>query len=156
MGHSGEVREHLTTRDVLTVHEVIVESSRVTPPGVVAPGDIEYVVEHVQVGQFGQGPKTLHEKAVELLRLLIANRPFVDGNKRTALASVVTFYALNGHELRYDSALKRFLVRLATDQQSVDSATVRAYLEERTHELSEESGLWQDIAHYGQDRAERR
>ncbi len=55
MGHSGEVREHLTTRDVLTVHET----------------------------------------AVELLRLLVANHPFVDDNKRTALASAVTFCALN-------------------------------------------------------------
>jgi death-on-curing protein len=100
MGHSGEVREHLTTRDVLTVHET----------------------------------------AVELLRLLVANHPFVDGNKRTALASAVTFCAIKGHELRSDGALKGFPVRLATDQQSVDSATVRAYLEERTRELAEESG----------------
>jgi len=161
MGHSGAVREHLTTRDVLTVHEVIVESSRVTPPGAVAPGDIEYTVDHVREGQFGQGPETLHEKAVELLELLVANHPFVDGNKRTALASAVTFYALNRHELRYDSALKRFLVRLATARQSVDSATVRAYLEERARVgrgvgavTAEESGPWQDIARYTTDGTE--
>jgi hypothetical protein len=47
MGHSGEAQERLTTRGVPTVHEVIVKSSRVTPPGVVTPGDIDYAVEHV-------------------------------------------------------------------------------------------------------------
>lgn len=149
MGDSDEVRDYLTVTDILTIHEVIVESSEETTPGVASRGDIEYVVEYVWEGHFGQGPETIHEKAAELLRLLVANHPFVDGNKRTALASVVTFYALNGYELRYDESFKEFLTGFATDERSVDVTEVRDYLDTHAHELPAESPdasqLWQDV-----------
>jgi death-on-curing protein len=44
----------------------------------------------------------LFDKAAALLQSLAINRPLLDGNKRTAWLSCVTFLALNGVELRPD------------------------------------------------------
>ena len=45
---------------------------------------------------------TLHDKAAALMHSLISNHPFLDGNKRTALAAVVVFYRLNGWALEME------------------------------------------------------
>ena len=37
---------------------------------------------------------SVHDKAVQLMRLLVADHPFVDGNERTALRTVGVFYML--------------------------------------------------------------
>lgn len=41
----------------------------------------------------------LWTKAAALMESLIRDHPFVDGNKRTALAATAIFLELNGHEL---------------------------------------------------------
>nr|WP_303648833.1 Fic family protein [Haloarchaeobius litoreus] len=41
------------------------------------------------------------------MRLIAANHPFVDGNKRTALMSTRIFYALNGPALTTIGKSKR-------------------------------------------------
>jgi death-on-curing protein len=46
-------------------------------------------------------PETIYEKAFHLLRLLVANHPFVDANKRAALNTAVVFYFLN--EYRFEA-----------------------------------------------------
>ncbi|WP_338738957.1 type II toxin-antitoxin system death-on-curing family toxin [Haloplanus salilacus] len=103
-----------------------------------SPGDIEYAVEHVQEGQFGQGPELLHEKAFQLLRLIAVNHPFVDDNKRTALISTPVFYALNGLRFDYDREIKEILKAFATDESSVDADNVLAYLRAHTEPLAPE------------------
>lgn len=59
--------------------------------------------------------KDLHSevltKAAVLMRSLIENHPFVNGNKRTAVISTVLFLEDNGYELRVDD---RQLIKLAT------------------------------------------
>lgn len=42
---------------------------------------------------------TVVEKAASLGFSLIQNHPFVDGNKRTAHATLETFLVLNGYEI---------------------------------------------------------
>lgn len=130
--------EYLSVDDILTLHEVIVENSDETEPGISARGDVEYTVEHIREGHFGQEPSTLHEKAFQLLRLIVANHPFVDGNKRTGLVSAVAFYALNGYDLDYGPEMKDVLKRFATDEASVDRSAVIEYLETHTSKLPDE------------------
>ena len=67
--------------DVLDIHEDIVSEYPDTSPGVQRRGDIEFALTYVSEGSFGEAPETIHEKAFHLLRLLVANHPFVDGNK---------------------------------------------------------------------------
>lgn len=129
---------YLSKADVLFLHERIVEADEKTEPGVSTPGDVEFAVTSVREGHFGAGPVTIHEKAAHLLRLLTANHPFVDGNKRTALVSTVSFYALNGYSLDYGNEIRSLLRRLATDESSVSTEELVAYLEATSKELSTE------------------
>ena len=46
--------------------------------------------------------ENLAEKAAYLLYELIAQHPFVDGNKRTALIATITFLELNGYQLEFE------------------------------------------------------
>lgn len=135
---SADSINHLSTEDILMIHELIVESNEATEAGVSSPGDIEYTVGAVQDGHFGQKPESIHEKAYQLLRLLAANHPFVDGNKRTALMSVRIFYALNGFKFEYDKEIKEILKELATDQASVNDTAVLFYLQKHTKTLAPE------------------
>ncbi|WP_373189547.1 Fic family protein [Halolamina sp.] len=46
---------------------------------------MDFVLDYIEAGSFGEAPEGIHETAFHLLRLLVANHPFVDANKRTAL-----------------------------------------------------------------------
>jgi len=138
MGEESESISYLSAADIRDIHELIVESNSETTAGVSSPGDIEYTVEHIQEGHFGQIPESLHEKAFQLLRLIAANHPFVDGNKRTALMSTRIFYALNGRRFDYDREIKEILKALATDEGAVDEDDVIEYLRAHTEPLAPE------------------
>lgn len=138
MTENDEGLVYLDVEDVLNLHEVVVENGPDTEPGIANRGDVSYAVNHVRRGHFGQGPETIHETAVELMRLIVANHPFVDGNKRTALASTVALYAINGYDLDYDDQIRTFLKQFGRDESAVDQEAVREYLEGRTTELPEE------------------
>lgn len=77
---------------ILDLHAQIVEEGDHTEPGVRSEDAIQSALQYVSEGFFGEVPQTLHKKAVHLMRLLVADHPFVDGNKRTALRTVVVFY----------------------------------------------------------------
>lgn len=138
MGEESESISYLSAADIRDIHELIVESNADTTAGISSPGDIEYTVEHIQEGHFGQVPESLHEKAFQLLRLIAANHPFVDGNKRTALMSARIFYALNGRRFDYNREIKEILKALATDESSVNKDDVIEYLKAHTEPLAPE------------------
>lgn len=70
------------------------------------------------------------------MRLLAANHPFVDGNKRTALNTTVVFYLSNGYEFEYGEDIKTLLKLLATNERLIDTEEVVAYFEELTSTLA--------------------
>lgn len=129
---------YLSVTDILAIHELIVEADDDTETGVTSPGAVEYAVSTIREGHFGQVPESLDEKAFQLLRLLVANHPFVDGNKRTALMSVRILYALNGLDFAYDRRIKDILKTLATDEASVKRKAVLSYFDEHTGPLEPE------------------
>lgn len=89
-------------------------------------------------GHFGHVPESLDEKAFQLLRLLAANHPFVDSNKRTALTSVRAFYALDGVTFDYDREIKEILKDIATYEADVPRESVVSYLRKHTEPLAPE------------------
>ena len=140
--------------DVLDIHEDIVSEYPDTSPGVRRRGDIEFALTYVSEGSFGEVPETIHEKAFHLLRLLVANHPFVDGNKRTALNTVVVFYLLNGHRFEYDNGIREILKQFGTDETTVDNHDVLDYLRTNTTtvDLNEVIAEWRsDLVEYGLD-----
>jgi death-on-curing protein len=140
---------------VLDIHEDIVSEYPDTSPGVQRRGDIEFALAYVSGGSFGEVPETIHEKAFHLLRLLVANHPFVDGNKRTALNTAVVFYLLNGYRFEYDQEIREILKQFGTDERTVDEDYVLEY--PRTHttdvDLDEVIAQWRgDLVEYGLNR----
>jgi len=135
-----------STDNVLDIHDDIVSEYDDTSAGVQNEGDVAFALQFVREGSFGEVPETVHEKAFHLLRLLVANHPFVDGNKRTALNTVVVFYLLNGYRLEYDNDIRTILKRLGTDEAAADTERTLEYLRTNTSEvdLHEVVNGWQD------------
>ena len=98
-----------SVEDILAIHDEIVSEYSDTSPGVQSRGDVEFALDYVSEGKFGSVPETIHEKSFHLLRLLVANHPFVDGNKRTALNTVAMFYLFNGYRFEYDDVIREIL-----------------------------------------------
>ena len=143
-----------SVEDILDIHEDIVSEYPDTSSGIRSRGDVEFALEYISEGGFGSVPETIHESAFHLLRLLVANHPFVDGNKRTALNTVVVFYLLNGYRFEYDDEIRELLKQFGTDETTVEEDHVLEYL--RTHtievDLNNVVEQWKDdLVAYGLD-----
>lgn len=76
---------------------------------------------------------SLFEKSAALIRGIIADHPFVDGNKRTAMLSGLTFLSLNGCRFTAQAGeLEDFAVRIATEK--LDVAEIAHWLKNRSKE----------------------
>ena len=85
--------EYLTSDTILKIHD-----DQITVYGGLAGvrdlGMLESAVYRPQSGYY----KDLIEEAAALWESLSGNHPFVDGNKRTAVAATYTFLKINGYE----------------------------------------------------------
>jgi death-on-curing protein len=141
-----------SVEDILAIHDDIISEYPDTPGGVQNRGDIEFVLNYIEDGSFDTAPETIHEKAFHLLRLLVANHPFVDANKRTALNTTVVFYFLNGYRFKYDDEIRTILKQFGTDEEAVDTEDTITYLRSHTEELDLAGGIeeWRDdLIQYG-------
>lgn len=113
---TGEQLTYPTAADLERVHADLVAESAPTTAGVRTPAAIESALTYVSEGYFGAAPATLVESVAHLVRLLVADHPFVDGNKRTALSAAVLLCELNDHRFAYEDApIRATLKRLGTD-----------------------------------------
>jgi death-on-curing protein len=137
--------------DILAIHDDIVSEYANTSDGVRNDGDLEFVVSYIQDGTVGPDTDSIHTKAYHLLRLLVANHPFVDANKRTALNTVTVFYLLNGYRFEYDGDIRSVLRGFARDADA-DREEITRYLRNHTHaiELEPELETWrEELIQYG-------
>ncbi len=89
---------YLTTNEVIELHDVLVAADG-GATGVRDHGALESALYRPQTGYY----EDLVAEAVALLESLASNHPFVDGNKRTAVAATDTFLRLNGLRLEVDA-----------------------------------------------------
>lgn len=143
--NSGELW-YPTVADVITIHDDILNEYPDTEPGIRNREDIAFALEFIREGHFGERPRTIHKKAYHLLRLLTANHPFVDGNKRTALDTTATFYFFNGYDFRFDDEVREILQQFASDVSAVEQTDVVDYLEATTEPIDVEEIVqqWRD------------
>lgn len=86
----------LRVEDVLALAEAVLGE----PPAVRDLGLIDSAVARPRAAFADvEAYPTLHLKAAALLESLAGNQALVDGNKRTALASLLFFYDLNGRRV---------------------------------------------------------
>lgn len=94
--------------------------------GVRDEGRLASVVGAPKQAVFGEEQyKGIYEKAAVYLRNIIADHPFVDGNKRTAVTVCGIFLMRNGSGLTATSKeLEDFAILIATDHTSVHEITI--------------------------------
>lgn len=67
---------------------------------------------------------SLHEKAAAMIRGVVQDHPFVDGNKRTAMLAGLTLLEINGMRFKaVKGELEDFAVRIATDRLDIPAIT---------------------------------
>jgi len=90
---------YLTTDHLVALHRrVIAETGG--PPGVREIGGVQSALARPFASYGGQALyPTLEEKAAALAEGISRNHPFVDGNKRMAIAAGCLFLMLNGREI---------------------------------------------------------
>ena len=65
---------------------------------------------------------SVHDKAAAIIRSIIGDHPFSDGNKRTAMLAGLTFLEINGYEfMAHDGELEDFAVQVAVEHLEVDA-----------------------------------
>ena len=96
--------KHLTPEQVLFIHARLIEETG-GAHGVRDLGALLSALGRPQASFEGRDLyPSLEHKGAALMLSLIQNHPFVDGNKRTGVAALGLFLALNGHRLVADNA----------------------------------------------------
>jgi death-on-curing protein len=113
--------DYLTVVDVLAIHALLIDEFG-GADGVRDMGALEAAVFRPQTGYY-EDPIA---EAAALFESLIQLRPFIDGNKRTALAAADVHLRLHGLELGGDSLEHhRFIIGLmeagALNRQTIDA-----------------------------------
>ena len=98
--------DYLTIIEVLAIHHDQIERYG-GAHGVRDFGLLEAALYRPQTGYY----EDVIEEAAALWESLAVNPPFVDGNKRLAVAGMITFLAINGYAIRQDAKrLYRFII----------------------------------------------
>lgn len=109
----------LSLEDVLYIHEQEIKLAG-GEPNVREMQGVEACVEAPKASFGGDFLHDLFGMAAVYITCLTMRHPFVDGNKRTALASALTFLFLNGYEVKesYDLELADVVLDFITKEKS--------------------------------------
>jgi death-on-curing protein len=112
----------LTLDQIVQLHVLVVGETGGST-GIRDLGRLESVVGAQNQYVFGKETYTdPMQKAAALIRSIIGDHPFVDGNKRTALLTALTFLKINGVNLTIPQGdLENFAVQVAIDKLNVSS-----------------------------------
>ena len=114
--------KYLTADDIERLHLQIIEASGGSL-GIRDRGRIESVIASQKQEVFGTVLyETVFDKAAALIRGIIGDHPFVDGNKRTGTMSGLLLLELNGFDMSAvtDKELEDFAVHMATKKPSIE------------------------------------
>ena len=112
---------YLSPQQVLFIHYRLIHETG-GQPGVRDLTALKEVLARPAGTENGQETYTgLYKKAAILLEAMLENRPFVDGNRRTAVAAADMFLRLNGQRLGADGPeMLRFITRCAESPVSLE------------------------------------
>jgi len=111
----------LTLRDLELIHIQIIDASGGSH-GTRDMGRLDSALASMQQNSFGMELyPTVFDKAAVLARGIIADHPYVDGNKRTGMISAIIFLNLNGVNTEdiKNKELEDFAVQIAVDKCTV-------------------------------------
>lgn len=124
----------LTLEQLLELHVLVIQETGGSQ-GLRDLGRLESAIATQTQSVFGEELyTTLYEKAAALIRSIIADHPFVDGNKRTAMLTGLTFLRENGLQfIAQQGEIEDFAVKIATDH--LDIPTIAAWLDQHSTPL---------------------
>lgn len=77
----------------------------------------------------------IFDKAAALIHSILLNHPFLDGNKRTSMASGAALLFLNGYELKVDQ--EEFVdVALAIESKKMNLAQISKWLKDHSRRIN--------------------
>jgi death on curing protein len=117
--------KYLSTEEILLLHFNVIQDYGGSH-GVRDEGRVKSVVQAPKLEAFGeQQYKTVHKKAAVYLRNIIADHPFVDGNKRTGVTVTAIHLFRNGYALTAKTKeLEDFAVKVAVNKLSIEDIAV--------------------------------
>ncbi|MDO8266122.1 MAG: type II toxin-antitoxin system death-on-curing family toxin [Candidatus Saccharibacteria bacterium] len=117
----------LSLEHIIQIHVLVLQQTG-GGEGLRDLGRLEAVIATQTQEVFGEELyKTVFEKAGAMCRGIVADHPFVDGNKRTAMLVSTTYLAVNGHEfIAKKGELEDFAVRIAVEH--LDIAVIATWL----------------------------
>jgi death-on-curing protein len=124
----------LTAAEIVALHQHMMRKMGWHPAPLRSEDLLESAVQRAQAAVY-YGGAGLVEQASVLAIGISQNQPFLDGNRRTALYSLIAFLRLNGHDFAGDPLdLARQLIVVAERTDSLEEATARfaAWVRERT------------------------
>ena len=125
--------EYLTVPEIIEAHAQIMERMGAAPTPLRSLDLLESAAMKPQAAAYYAGAD-IAEQAALLAIGISQNQPFLDGNKRTAYASMKVFLYINGFRIDAPSLkIAKHLVGVAERDDSLEEATSRfaAWLRER-------------------------
>ena len=119
--------DYLLVEDVLAIHSDLIERFGGTQ-GVRDPGLLEAALFRPQTGYY----KSLLDEAAALWESLSQNHPFIDGNKRVAVASTYVFLAINDVEITASDEVATREIMALYEAGEIEFSTLRAWLQKNT------------------------
>ena len=123
----------LTTEDILFIHEQEMQKAG-GDPGIRQEEYVQDCADAPKASFDGEYLNDLFEMAASYIICLTIRHPFVDGNKRTALASALTFLYLNGYEVEESHDLELADLVLDFLTKDISKEEVAKYLKENAIE----------------------
>ena len=111
----------LTLEQILQIHALVLLHDG-GADGVRDIGRLESVIATQRQEIFGEELyKTVFEKSAAIIRGIIGDHPFSDGNKRTAMLSGLTLLEVNGYQfIAEQGEIEDFAVDIATKHTGID------------------------------------
>lgn len=124
----------LSLEHILEIHALVIDATGGST-GLRDLGRLEAAIASQTQNVFGEELYlTIFDKTAAIIRGIIADHPFVDGNKRTAMLAGLTLIELNGLHFKIQSGeIEDFAVRIATDK--LDVPLIAQWLRDHTDSL---------------------
>lgn len=121
----------LTLEQLLEIHALVVEATGGSA-GLRDLGRLEAATGTQTQNVFGEELyPSIYDKSAAIIRGIIADHAFVDGNKRTAMLAGLTLLAINGKIfVAYPGEIEEFAVKVATEK--LDVSRIAAWLHQHT------------------------
>ncbi len=122
----------ITLEQLLEIHALVMQETG-GAAGLRDLGRLESVIAVQSQNVFGEElyPTTI-EKSAAIIRGIVADHPFVDGNKRTAMLAGLTLLTINGLKINAKRGeIEDFAVKVATDK--LDVKQISAWLKKHSN-----------------------